>query len=136
MTQMLNVFKHLSRSTRGIRCYSQQVAAPTREGVSNATPQVPCHLNLVRHPYYVPRNSRGSLPVYSDMRNNGTRTLVLIRNVQGNVEKLAKDVTQALLNKGSPGAARMKVVVKSRQLVLQDGHWKNDVIEWLITKGF
>jgi len=30
----------------------------------------------------------------------------------------------------------MKVVVKPRQLVLQGGYWKNDVLEWLIAKGF
>lgn len=34
-------------------------------------------------PYYVPRNSRGNLPVYSDIRNAGGRYLVLIRNVEG-----------------------------------------------------
>jgi large subunit ribosomal protein L49 len=30
----------------------------------------------------------------------------------------------------------MKVMVKPRQLVLQGGYWKNDVLEWLIAKGF
>ena len=34
--------------------------------------------------YHIPRNSRGSLPVYSDIRNGGTRYQVLVRNVQGN----------------------------------------------------
>jgi len=122
---MLNTFKHLLRPTLGSRYYSQQ---PTRPRVPNP--------NLVKYPYYVPRNSRGSLPVYSDIRNNGTRILVLIRNVEGNVEKLAEDVTQALLDKGSPNVTGMKVVVKSRQLVLQGGYWKNDVMEWLASKGF
>ena len=36
-------------------------------------------------PYLVHRNSRGSIPVYTDVRNAGTRYLVLIRNVEGNV---------------------------------------------------
>jgi hypothetical protein len=36
-------------------------------------------------PYFVQRNSRGSIPVYTDIRNAGTRHLLLIRNVQGNV---------------------------------------------------
>jgi hypothetical protein len=37
------------------------------------------------HPYFVPRNTRGNLPVYTDVRNGGTRYLVLVRNVDGNV---------------------------------------------------
>ncbi|KAF7972085.1 hypothetical protein HWV62_18890 [Athelia sp. TMB] len=88
----------------------------------------------VRYPYYVPRNSQGSLPVYSDIRNNGTRILVLIRNVEGNVEALAQDLTQALA--GRPDAQRMKVLVKPRQLVLQGGYWKTDVMSWLVERGF
>lgn len=48
------------------------------------------HSFVARHsppqlPYCVQRNSRGSIPVYTDIRNAGTRYLVLIRNVQGNV---------------------------------------------------
>lgn len=38
------------------------------------------------HPYLVPRNSRGTLPVYSDVRNGGTRYLISIRNVEGNIK--------------------------------------------------
>ena len=36
--------------------------------------------------YLVPRNSRGSFPVYSDVRNGGTRHLISIRNVEGNIK--------------------------------------------------
>jgi len=36
-------------------------------------------------PYSIQRNSRGSIPVYTDIRNAGTRYLLLIRNVEGNV---------------------------------------------------
>ena len=35
------------------------------------------------YPYFVPRNSNGNLPVYSDIRNGGTRLQVSIRNVDG-----------------------------------------------------
>jgi len=35
------------------------------------------------YPYFVPRNSNGSLPVYTDIRNAGTRYLVLLRNIDG-----------------------------------------------------
>jgi len=128
---MLNAFKHL-RPTRASRYISHKT---TRETVSTPSPQKP-RPKLVRYPYYVPRNSRGSLPVYSDIRNNGTRILLLIRHVEGDVEKLAKDVRQALLDKDSRNATRLKVTVKSRQLVLQGGYWKNQVMEWLISKGF
>lgn len=37
-------------------------------------------------PYLVPRNSRGTLPVYSDARNGGSRYLISIRNVEGNIK--------------------------------------------------
>jgi hypothetical protein len=37
------------------------------------------------HPYFIPRNTRGNLPVYTDIRNGGTRYLVLLRNVDGNI---------------------------------------------------
>ena len=36
-------------------------------------------------PYFIQRNSKGSIPVYTDIRNAGTRYLVLVRNVEGNV---------------------------------------------------
>jgi hypothetical protein len=39
-----------------------------------------------QHPYLVPRNSRGTLPVYSDVRNGGSRYLISIRNVEGNIK--------------------------------------------------
>ena len=39
-----------------------------------------------RRPYFIPRNTRGSLPVYSDVRNGGTRYLISVRNVEGNIK--------------------------------------------------
>jgi large subunit ribosomal protein L49 len=33
--------------------------------------------------YVVPRNANGNLPVYTDIRDSGSRDLTLIRNVQG-----------------------------------------------------
>ncbi|OCB84189.1 hypothetical protein A7U60_g8865 [Sanghuangporus baumii] len=35
--------------------------------------------------YFISRNTRGSLPVYTDTRNGGTRYLVLVRNIRGNI---------------------------------------------------
>lgn len=40
----------------------------------------------LRHlPYSVPRNSKGSLPVYSDIRNGGSRYLILLKNIKGDI---------------------------------------------------
>jgi hypothetical protein len=39
-----------------------------------------------RPPYFVPRNARGSLPVYSDVRNGGMQYLISVRNVEGNIK--------------------------------------------------
>ena len=141
--------RSFQRLLRGqTRCYSV-----AQEGVAAAHPQPTPTPTPVRYPYYVPRNSQGSLPVYSDIRNNGTRILVLIRNVEGNVEvravlcsgalisylhcilqALAKDITQEFAAR--PDAQRMKVLVKPRQLVLQGGYWKTDVMSWLVERGF
>ncbi len=60
------------------------------EAASSSIPKPPRpHLDgkpgNAKPPYTVTRNSRGSLPVYSDIRNGGSRYLVLIRNVNGNV---------------------------------------------------
>lgn len=85
MIQTSKLLKYLPRPIRSLRNYSEQIAEGTRDGPSNPAQQVP-RPKLVQYPYYVPRNTRGSLPVYSDIRNNGTRVLVLIRNVEGNVE--------------------------------------------------
>jgi hypothetical protein len=51
-----------------------------------ATSGTPSSSESSHHPYLVPRNSRGTLPVYSDVRNGGTRYLISIRNVEGNIK--------------------------------------------------
>jgi hypothetical protein len=40
----------------------------------------------IQYPYFVPRNSNGAVPVYSDFKNQRSRNLTLIRNVEGNVQ--------------------------------------------------
>ncbi|KAG0705373.1 ribosomal protein L49/IMG2 [Suillus ampliporus] len=106
---------------RATRCYSHL-----------ATPET-----ATRYPYFIRRNSRGSLPVYTDIRNGGTRYLVLIRNVNGQINSLANDIKHSLFKHDSPEANRLKVqVIAQRHLVLSGGRWKNDVISWLMSKGF
>jgi hypothetical protein len=117
--QMLKAFK-LFGTTGGLRNFSQQIAVTTRARVPNSKPQLPSP-NLVRYAYYVPRNSRGALPVYSDIRNNGTRILVLIRNVEGNVEvRLLTDhpptvcaLITAIIYRNSPRISHKRCVTKA-----------------------
>ena len=53
------------------RCLQTSAVLPS-------TPQKPA--------YFVPRNSQGNLPVYTDVRNNGARYFVLVRNIDGSAE--------------------------------------------------
>jgi large subunit ribosomal protein L49 len=64
----------LRQTAHTLRSFSQLVAS--RDSTLK-------HEEFVRHPYFVPRNTRGSLPVYTDVRNGGTRYLMLIRNIDG-----------------------------------------------------
>lgn len=68
------------------RCYSQAATAASQFS-SDVEKAVEC-------PYYIPRNSRGSLPVYTDIRNGGSRHLVLIKNVQGNTNVSQEQILQ------------------------------------------
>ncbi|KAF8797876.1 hypothetical protein BYT27DRAFT_6906483 [Phlegmacium glaucopus] len=87
--------------------------------------------------YFVPRNSQGNLPVYTDVRNNGGRYFVLIRNIDGNAEILAKDLENSLFANESKDRARIKIqTVRSKNLIISGGRWKNQVIEWLKERGF
>ncbi|KAJ8581689.1 hypothetical protein M405DRAFT_832024 [Rhizopogon salebrosus TDB-379] len=125
---------------RGTRCYSQlqsAAAASTRQISPSFPSETSMHATDVRYPYFIRRNSRGSLPVYTDIRNGGTRYLVSIRNVHGQINSLANELQQSLFKHGSPEANRLKVqVTAQRHVILSGGRWKNDVINWLMSKGF
>ncbi|KAF8840964.1 hypothetical protein BDN67DRAFT_902427 [Paxillus ammoniavirescens] len=91
----------------------------------------------LRHSYFVRRNSRGSLPVYTDVRNGGTRYHVQIRNVEGRINALAAELKQSLFNGDSPEASRLVVKVQGqRHITLTGGRFKRDVAKWLTEKGF
>ncbi|KAJ4488447.1 mitochondrial large subunit ribosomal protein-domain-containing protein [Lentinula aciculospora] len=95
--------------------------------------------SVVYHPYSVPRNSNGSLPVYTDIRNGGTRFLLTIRNIDGNISALAKELSDSLFPPGSPEASRLKVSVsRSKHMIIQGGtgRWKHNIVDWLSQKGF
>ncbi|PCH38269.1 hypothetical protein WOLCODRAFT_130801 [Wolfiporia cocos MD-104 SS10] len=122
----------LSTPARQARSYSQAAAPSTALAAPTSPPaQAP------RLPYHVPRNTRGSMPVYTDIRNGGTKELTLIRNIEGSIDALAHDLAQTLHPPESPEATRMKIKsIKSKHLVLSGGRWKHDVIRWLVSKGF
>ncbi|EJD05756.1 uncharacterized protein FOMMEDRAFT_166101 [Fomitiporia mediterranea MF3/22] len=113
---------HRSCAALSSRFYSQSTLSSVS---SNSTP------------YFIPRNTLGSLPVYSDIRNGGTRYLVLVKNVRGNINSLRDDLASSLFQPGSEQAARLKAEVKrSDTLVVTGGRWKHDVMDWLRRKGF
>ncbi|OSD01641.1 hypothetical protein PYCCODRAFT_1468513 [Trametes coccinea BRFM310] len=87
-------------------------------------------------PYRVPRNSRGSVPVYSQIRNH-TRYFLLIRDVQGDIDAFVQDLKTSLFPEGSEQAARLKITTDRRQrVVVSGGRWKNEIIAWIVSRGF
>ena len=130
----------------------------TRQYVNGTCPAFT--MSTIRHvlptaqrlPYFVRRNSRGSLPVYSDIRNGGTRYLIQIRDVDGRADvststpslcpphpaqDLAQDLRQSLFDPHSPHAQRLAVRVQhQRHVILSGGRFKRDVLAWLTAKGF
>lgn len=119
----------------GLRCPLRLARIPATRSVMVASEllsgaQTSC-------PYFVPRNSRGNLPVYTDVRNGGSRYMVLVRNVEGNANMLVKDLQDTLFEKESSEASRMKIeLIRSKNLVITGGRWKNNVMAWLTDKGF
>ncbi|KAF5358015.1 hypothetical protein D9756_001706 [Leucocoprinus leucothites] len=87
--------------------------------------------------YFVPRNTNGNLPVYSDIRNNGTRYMVHIRGVDGQAHVLAQELRISLFKAPSSKVARAKVAVQhGKNVVIAGAVEKNEVIEWLKARGF
>uniref|UniRef100_A0A8H8CNZ1 Large ribosomal subunit protein mL49 n=1 Tax=Psilocybe cubensis TaxID=181762 RepID=A0A8H8CNZ1_PSICU len=128
------VASQLTRTSAN-RSFSEAAASTSNELASTSStlpPSKPATL-----PYYVPRNTRGNLPVYTDVRNAGGRHLILIRNIEGNTGLLARDISESLFEKDTYEASRLKVqITQNKHLILSGGHWKNHVIEWLRSKGF
>ncbi|KAI0306782.1 hypothetical protein B0F90DRAFT_1623749 [Multifurca ochricompacta] len=90
-----------------------------------------------RLPYFVPRNSRGSLPVYSDVHNNGTQYLISVRNVEGNIKALSGDLLRDLCDPTSPESTLIKArITRSNHLVLTGLRRKHAVLDWLVHHGF
>ncbi|GAA6011417.1 hypothetical protein JCM11491_002776 [Sporobolomyces phaffii] len=84
----------------------------------------------VESKYFVPRSQFGELPVYSDVRNGGTRVLTVIRKVHGDVSGLHKDLSHFL----HPSTTSY-TKPQTQQIVIK-GDWVREVKEWLSTRGF
>lgn len=117
--------------------WTRFVAQPavSRRLLSQVAGTPPSHVQ--RQAYFVRRNTHGALPVYTDIRNGGTRYLVQIRNVEGQVQVLANELKASLFEPDSPAAARLGVRVHERRhIIITGGRWKVDVMAWLASKGF
>ncbi|TFK42740.1 mitochondrial large subunit ribosomal protein-domain-containing protein [Crucibulum laeve] len=135
---MLKSLSHsmLPRICRSTRLFSQaSVTLPHPTEAPQSKKRTPT--KAFQHSYFVPRNTRGNLPVYTDIRNGGTRYLVTIRNVDGSVATLARDMAKSLFPKDSEDASRLNIeVVRATGLIISGGRWRNQVVEWLRQKGF
>lgn len=50
---------------------------------------------------------------------------------------LARDLSESLFEKETYEATRLKVqIAQNKHLIVSGGHWKNEVIEWLKSRGF
>ncbi|KAI9204106.1 mitochondrial large subunit ribosomal protein-domain-containing protein [Polychytrium aggregatum] len=71
----------------------------------------------------------GWLPVYSDFRNNRSRHLTLIRRIEGDIERLAKDLEQII----PPQNIVVNPLTHSIRL---KGNYVNQIRDWLTARGF
>ncbi|KAJ7093221.1 hypothetical protein C8R44DRAFT_815895 [Mycena epipterygia] len=92
----------------------------------------------IRPEYFVPRNARHHLPVYTDFRSNGAQCFILIKNIQGHAPALANDLSASLFDSGDPVAARMHIQQHASRLVIKGARpdWKDRVVDWLRARGF
>ncbi|KDR81456.1 hypothetical protein GALMADRAFT_113774 [Galerina marginata CBS 339.88] len=131
-TTQRRIISHFPRYNRTPRTH-EAVAWRNFASTSTATPPS----GSVQRLYFVPRNTRGNIPVYTDVRNAGGRYTVLVRNIEGSVAALAKDLSHSLFEKESHEASQLRIQIsQSKHLIISGGRWKNDVLEWLKGKGF
>ncbi|KAJ2722958.1 mitochondrial large ribosomal subunit [Coemansia sp. Benny D115] len=106
------------------RAFNSTATAAAVETTSETAAQ-----KLVQYPYFIRRTRFHSLPVYRKVKNGGTRKLIIIRRIEGDIEALRTDLAEAL--QGAPVAVR-----KVSQQVVVTGDRMNDVRAWLSSKGF
>ncbi|KAI1315203.1 hypothetical protein EDD11_001141 [Mortierella claussenii] len=79
--------------------------------------------------YFVERTKAGQLPVYAEFKNAGSRSLTVIRKIQGNATALKTDLLMTYPR------AEVRVNERSNQVILK-GLVMDDVRQWLTAKGF
>ncbi|KAG0030176.1 hypothetical protein BGZ81_002991 [Podila clonocystis] len=115
-------------ATRTIRTFTTSACA-LNATVSKAATTAPSVTSSLPRTYFVERTKAGQLPVYSEYKNAGTRTLTIIRKIQGNATALKTDILTTY-----PGA-EVRVNKRSNQVILK-GLVMDDVRQWLTAKGF
>ncbi|GAA5847927.1 hypothetical protein JCM5353_004483 [Sporobolomyces roseus] len=80
--------------------------------------------------FFVPRSQFGELPVYSDVRNGGTRTMTVVRKIHGDVNALHQELS-AFLDPSTTSFTKPQ----TQQIVIK-GDWVREVKEWLSNRGF
>ena len=86
---------------------------------------------LAKLPFFVERTAeQRSLPVYSALRNGGTRELTIIRHVFGDAAALGR-----MLKGSIPGIKAVEVRATQRKVILK-GNFVQDVKIYLTDLGF
>lgn len=96
-------------------------------------------LTPVQYSYYVPRVGRlaDSLPVYTDVRNGGSRIMTEVRRVEGNLHDLRTDLTNYLAetySQDTPSAVAAQATLMARALA-QEQNATEPHIEYLPFNG-
>ncbi|GAA6063550.1 hypothetical protein JCM10212_002662 [Sporobolomyces blumeae] len=105
--------------------------APSTSTASEGAAPTPAQgQESIESPYFVPRSQFGELPVYSDIRNGGTRCLTIVRKVHGDISALHRDLA-SFLDSSTVSFAKPQ----SQQIVIK-GDWVREVKEWLAVRGF
>lgn len=110
-----------ARCLWGARFFSQAAFA------TDAAQALKPPAGVVKHPFFVPRNSNGNLPVYTDIRNGGTRILVSIRNIDGNASVSLLSVVLVLSYTPAPVTrARARVHIVPANIARSATHKNQD----------
>ncbi|GAA5873462.1 hypothetical protein JCM16303_001131 [Sporobolomyces ruberrimus] len=132
---VLSPLRSISSSSRSSLSTSTSTTPATTQGQSSPTTPIASGSATISggksdSKYFIPRSQFGELPVYSDVRNGGTRVLTIIRKVHGDVSELQKDLEQFL----HPSTSSF-TKPQTQQVVIK-GDWVREVKEWLATRGF
>ncbi|KAI8606493.1 mitochondrial large subunit ribosomal protein-domain-containing protein [Dissophora ornata] len=125
----LNAPAAASSTTTTTTSTAAAATSPTEAAAPKAPKTAKAAKPSLPRTYFVERTNSGQLPVYSEFRNAGTRSLTIIRKIQGNATALKTDLLITY-----PGA-EVRVNERCNQVILK-GMVMDDVRQWLTAKGF